>query len=201
MKKISPMKVLTTGEAAKHCGVHFRTVLRWIQQGRLRAFQLPGRGDHRIQVEDFMEFLQSHGMPIPPEFRDRTRQAIVIDDDPVASRRVEKILDDLGFQVHTAGVAFEAGAKLRSLTPVLVVLDPSLPGLPGAEAIEFIRSDDRLRSARVLVLGSLSKKEQATLLEGGADAVLAKDVAVEEIGRELDALFQGSSVRLDRPRA
>ncbi len=40
--------VLTTGEAARICGVNFRTVLRWIDRGLLPAYKLPGRGDRRV---------------------------------------------------------------------------------------------------------------------------------------------------------
>ena len=35
--------VLTTGEAARYCDVNFRTVIRWIEKGYLKAYKLPGR--------------------------------------------------------------------------------------------------------------------------------------------------------------
>ncbi len=60
---------LTTGDIAKLCGVNFRTVIRWIQRGHLKAFQLPGRGDNRVQVADFIEFLNENNMPIPEELQ------------------------------------------------------------------------------------------------------------------------------------
>lgn len=59
------MRMLTTGEIAQHCGVNARTVIRWIKRGYLNAYQLPGRGDNRVAVEDFVNFLKAHDMPIP----------------------------------------------------------------------------------------------------------------------------------------
>ena len=62
-------RILTTGEIAEYCGVNFRTVIRWIKRGHLEAYQLPGRGDNRIKVEDFIHFLDEHKMPIPDDLR------------------------------------------------------------------------------------------------------------------------------------
>lgn len=55
----------TTGAVARHCGVHLRTVLRWIERGEIQAFQLPGRGDHRVASADLAVFLRRHGIPLP----------------------------------------------------------------------------------------------------------------------------------------
>jgi len=62
-------RTLTTGEIARYCGVNFRTVIRWIKRGYLNAFQLPGRGDNRVEVEDFLIFLKKNNIPIPEEFQ------------------------------------------------------------------------------------------------------------------------------------
>lgn len=60
-------QALTTGEAAKYCGVNFRTVIRWIERGHLDAYKLPGRGDNRIPVDTFVDFLRKNDMPVPEE--------------------------------------------------------------------------------------------------------------------------------------
>jgi excisionase family DNA binding protein len=64
-------RTLTTGEIAHYCGVNFRTVIRWIKRGYLNAFQLPGRGDNRVEVGDFLAFLERHNIPIPEELQDK----------------------------------------------------------------------------------------------------------------------------------
>jgi len=64
---VTDKQALTTGEAAKYCGVNFRTVIRWIERGHLDAYKLPGRGDNRIPVDTFVDFLRQNDMPVPDE--------------------------------------------------------------------------------------------------------------------------------------
>lgn len=53
---------ISVGYIAKHCGVSNTTVLRWIENGRLQAFRLPG-GHHRIDWKDLETFLEKYHMP------------------------------------------------------------------------------------------------------------------------------------------
>jgi excisionase family DNA binding protein len=54
---------LTTGIVARHCGVSKVTVLRWIEQGELTAFRLPGN-QNRIHRDDFYAFAAKYNIPI-----------------------------------------------------------------------------------------------------------------------------------------
>lgn len=56
-------KSLTTGEVAKRCRVTHGTVLRWIQEGYLEAYQLPS-GHKRITEKAFREFLRKWKFPV-----------------------------------------------------------------------------------------------------------------------------------------
>lgn len=70
-------QALTTGEAAKYCGVNFRTVIRWIDRGHLGAYKLPGRGDNRIPINGFVDFLRKNDMPIADELLSSDRQLLL----------------------------------------------------------------------------------------------------------------------------
>ena len=54
---------LTTGAVARQCGVSKVTVLRWIEEGNLAAFRLPG-GQNRILRDDFFSFAARHHIPV-----------------------------------------------------------------------------------------------------------------------------------------
>ncbi len=198
MNRIERKRVLTTGEVAKYCGVHFRTVLRWIKRGQLRAFQLPGRGDNRVEVEDFLTFLRAHNLPIPDEFFDRSRQALIVEDDAAMARTIERALKKLGFETHIASDGLQAGALLRDLTPALVTLDLKMAGLGGMNVLEFIRNDEHLRNTKVLVISGMPRKELEKALSTGADDFLAKPFQPNELNEKVESLFQGSLLRLDR---
>lgn len=70
-------QVLTTGEAAKYCGVNFRTVIRWIDKGHLDAYKLPGRGDNRIPINSFVDFLRKNDMPVADELLSNDRRLLL----------------------------------------------------------------------------------------------------------------------------
>ncbi len=54
---------LSTGAIAAHCGVSKVTVLRWIEKGELKAFQLPS-GQNRVHRDNFQEFTKKYGIPV-----------------------------------------------------------------------------------------------------------------------------------------
>jgi len=54
---------ITTGTVAKYCGVSKVTVLRWIKNGILTAFKIPG-GHNRIHQDEFNVFAAKHNIPI-----------------------------------------------------------------------------------------------------------------------------------------
>tara|TARA_B100001250_G_scaffold366750_2_gene348340 strand:- start:1051 stop:1602 length:552 start_codon:yes stop_codon:yes gene_type:complete len=76
--KVKEKQALTTGEVAKYCGVNFRTVIRWIERGHLDAYKLPGRGDNRIPVESFVDFLTSNNMPVPDELNEASHKMVML---------------------------------------------------------------------------------------------------------------------------
>jgi excisionase family DNA binding protein len=114
---------LTTGEIAELCGVNFRTVIRWIHRGHLRAFQLPGRGDNRVPVEHFVEFLQTNDMPIPPEIRADARTVLLVGFDDTILQRARAVLKSDGLDVVAAASEFGAGLEAGRGAPVAAVID------------------------------------------------------------------------------
>lgn len=201
MHSTTAKRVLTTGEIAKYCGVHFRTVLRWIKRGQLPAFQLPGRGDNRVEVDDFLNFLREHNLPIPEEFIEQKRRVLIVEDEAPVARSIRRALDKAGYETHVATDAFEAGSLLRDLVPAVITLDLRMPGASGMKVIEHIRGDDRLTETRILVVSGLSAKELDKALKAGADDVLAKPFKGKELLEKVDALISTIGRPKPRPRA
>lgn len=54
---------LTPRVVAGYCQVSKSTVMKWIKDGRLQAFRLPG-GHYRVDEEDFKSFLERHKMSL-----------------------------------------------------------------------------------------------------------------------------------------
>lgn len=175
-------ETLTTGEAAKWCGVSFRTVLRWIERGELAAYKLPGRGDARIKIADFVEFLNRHQMPVPDELRSGGKPRIlVVDDEPEVTRLMERALTGEGYEVACVHDGFSAGAKLATFEPHLITLDLKMPGLGGLQVIQLIRGLEVARHARILVISGMSRQDLERAIQAGADDALEKPIATPEL--------------------
>lgn len=177
---MSTKKVLTTGEIAEHCGVNFRTVIRWIERGQLESYKLPGRGDNRVSVDEFLRFLTSNNMPVPDEFADNRRSVLVVDDDRPMASAIARLLTSHGYDVDTANDGFQAGTKLQSLQPKLMTLDLSMPGLDGFQVLEFVRSQ-YTPALRILVVSALDEQQLSRAAAAGADAVMSKPFSNEKL--------------------
>lgn len=181
-------KVLTTGEIAKACGVNLRTVARWIERGHLKAFQLPGRGDNRVELADFLAFLKAHQMPVPPEFQENARRVLVVEDDPDVSGVIERLLKRAGFEVRTAADGFAAGALLGTFLPTVATVDLRMAGLSGLEVIRQIRANPRLQGVKILVVSAMVQADLEAALKAGADDVLAKPFDGERLLEKVNRL-------------
>ena len=167
-------RVLTTGEIAQYCGVNFRTVIRWIQKGHLKAYQLPGRGDNRVEIHDFLNFLREHDMPIPEEFKEYLKRIIIVDDDESMASNIQRTLRRAGFETIVASDGFQAGTLTESFSPRLMTLDLSMPGLSGMDVLRFIRTSEQLKYLKVLVVSAMPRENLDQALAAGADDVLEK---------------------------
>lgn len=181
---------LTTGDIAKLCGVNFRTVIRWIQRGHLKAFQLPGRGDNRVQIADFIEFLNENNMPIPEELQPSARRVLIVEGDEKTSARMDKALTGAGYETRIAGDGFSAGALVSSFDPMVMIVDVGMKGIDGDQAIGLVRGDARLSLAKIIAVtsASTSKKKRDELRAAGADEVFNRPVRVADLVATVSAL-------------
>lgn len=182
-------KVLTSGDVAKLCNVNFRTVLRWIERGDLSAYKLPGRGDSRIRIDDFLEFLADHQMPVPEGFHPDQRKVLVVDDEAHMARSIRRVLMKEKYEVKIANDGFRAGTYLGTFAPSVVTLDLQMPGLSGFDVLSFIRQTSGLEKVRILVVSGLDEDALKEALSAGADDYLAKPFRNEELAAKVNSLM------------
>lgn len=113
-------------------------------------------------------------------------RVLVVDDDPILRRAIEKVLAREGFDVFTAEDAAPALATAAAKQPDLAVVDYNMPtcGLTVVRELKARYGD----SIFVAVLtGEDSEQMRARCLGAGADAVLIKPIAPTELRRRLVA--------------
>jgi len=182
-------QILTTGEIAKYCGVNFRTVIRWIERGRLRAYQLPGRGDNRVTVEDFIDFLKENHMPIPDDFAQRERRVLIVESDPTLARQVESTLQQSGYMTSIAADGFAAGSMLGTFRPSVMLLDLRIPGLSADDVVTFIRRASGQERIKVVIVSNETTESRPM---SGADAYLLRPFSNEELVEKVNGLLEAS---------
>lgn len=172
------MKTLTSGDIANYLDVTQRTVIRWINSGQLKGFKLPGRGNNRIQVVDFIKFLKNNAMPIPDQLQHELNPVsvniLLIDDESAVLRAMTRALKPLNLKVYSAADGFHAGLLLQQLHPAIVVLDLNMPGMDGFAVIRYIRDEQKNSNIRILVVSALADQQLDHAIAIGADAVLSK---------------------------
>jgi excisionase family DNA binding protein len=188
-----PERLLTTGEIAEYCQVSRVTVFQWIKKHQIPAFSTPG-GHYRVKLSDFRSFLEKYHMPVDLAFFDQFRERIlVVDDDPDVVDFITRALNGERQQnrvVQTAGDGFEAGLKIASFNPHLVVLDLMMPGLDGFKVCEQVKSDPETRHIKVLVVTGFGSEENIErAIAKGADGYLLKPLSVEQLQNRVEALL------------
>lgn len=191
------MKTLKPSEIAQYCDVHQRTVSRWIANGQLKGHKLPGRGNYRVLVEDFISFLHKQHMPMPdmflqPELEQSAAQKkriLIIDDEAAMRNAVRRALQTTQHDLISAQDGFQAGVKIIAEKPDLIILDLSMPGLDGFDVIRFIRQRPDLTALKILVLSGLAPTELAESVNLGADDALAKPFDNSELLCKVNTLL------------
>jgi DNA-binding response OmpR family regulator len=117
--------------------------------------------------------------------------AFIIEDDVLVLPIYQAAIQDALYEVF----AFQNGAsaleQLNVMNPVLVILDMRLPGVPGINILQMIKSEERFENTRVIVVSA-----DTTLTEyirEKADLVLLKPVGYNQL-RELAARLRPEDI-------
>ncbi|MFQ5887020.1 MAG: two-component system response regulator, partial [Anaerolineae bacterium] len=115
----------------------------------------------------------------------------IVDDEPSVVEFIERALSEVGegYRFERASDGYEAGLKVASFEPNLVILDLVMPRVDGFEVCRRIKSDPETLGTKVLVVtGYPEEVERAK--ESGADDYLVKPLRVEELREKVRNLMR-----------
>jgi len=113
---------------------------------------------------------------------------LLVEDSKFLRIATERSITKAGYQVISAGDGEEAVAQATAKLPDLVILDMLLPKLSGPEVLQKLKANPVTARIPVLVLSSLSQKNEEKLLQEGATAFLEKGPLLENPSLLLKAI-------------
>ena len=105
--------------------------------------------------------------------------AFIIDDNRDITELFATSLQAADFETETFVEGGAALKRLQESTPSVIVLDLHLPDIPGMEILETIRTDDRLRGSRVIVV--TGEQQMSKSVERMADLILLKPISFDQL--------------------
>jgi PleD family two-component response regulator len=105
--------------------------------------------------------------------------ALIVEDDRDIAALFRHVLDIAGYRTEIAMHGRDAVDRLKMGRPDIVLLDLSLPGIPGPKILERMRADERLRDVPVIVVTAHSHLADSLPVE--PDLVLLKPVNLNQL--------------------
>jgi excisionase family DNA binding protein len=181
--------LFTVHTASAYCRVTPRTIINWIEAGHIPCYRTVG-GHRRINRTDLETFMKEKGIPIPvTDGKDSERKRVlVVDDDPIIVETLVMGLaeDEHNYEVESAMDGFEAGLKVQSFKPHVVILDIMMPGIKGYEVCRMIKENPETKDTKVIVLSAyLDKDKFEKMVENGADICFVKPLPLPMLKKEV----------------
>lgn len=115
-----------------------------------------------------------------------TAKVLLVEDSKFLRIANERALSKAGYQVSTAADGQEALQAARDKQPDIILLDMLLPKISGPQVLKTLKADPFTANIPVVVLTSLSQKNEEKLLQEGAAAYFEKSAL--ELDKSSDRL-------------
>jgi two-component system alkaline phosphatase synthesis response regulator PhoP/two-component system response regulator RpaA len=120
-----------------------------------------------------------------------TANILVIEDDEIVARTIERSLRGNEFRVSLASSGVEGLKSARRRPPDLVILDIIMPGMDGYTVCREMRNDPILEEVPILFLTAKAKDEDKIAgFKAGADDYLSKPFNIDELVLRVRAILR-----------
>jgi two-component system, cell cycle response regulator DivK len=115
---------------------------------------------------------------------------LVVDDSPDSREMLAEYLAFRQFPVSTAGSGEEAIAVASRVCPDVILMDLSMPGIGGWEAIRQLKADPRTRKILIVAAsGHAFAPERKLAREAGCDGFIVKPYDITMLGDALESIL------------
>jgi len=189
-------RIYTTVDVAKLCKVSLRTVIRWVDEGKLGSFRTPG-GHRRVRETDLHQFMTRFKIPFVIASKSEAKKILVIDDEGSLEGMLQQVLrrsSDL-YEITLSRDLLESAVRVGLLLPDLVIISSARKM---QETQRFIKALERIpetRDIRILVFGFSSPgTKMQSLVSSEMLTVVGEPLSIETLRPHLlGFLFAGDS--------
>jgi len=173
--------IFTTHEAADICKAHLTSIINWITEGKLKAYNTPG-GHRRIKEADLISFMKEYNIPIPVNLKSGPKLILIVDDDAEARNELKDALGKNNFELDFASDGFEAGRKIYKRKPDLILLDFRMPGMDGFGVCQVLKKDQETNRIPIIAITVLNSDEDiARIKKCGVFAYVQKPFDIKNL--------------------
>jgi len=178
---VTPPSLLRLSQLARFWEVNARTLMTWIEQGRLAAIRSPGN-HYRVRVADVRAFCEREGRPVPPFVAPAQRRVVTA----VAALRNTKLP---GVVVEAHGDPYGAIVASAHETTALLVLPASAAHFDTAAAVAALRRVRSASSMAIVVVGAPPARASALLAAGATRVLPRRGARPDDLPRVLRELL------------
>jgi CheY-like chemotaxis protein len=120
------------------------------------------------------------------------KKILIVDDDSVTLKMLEKILLSAGYWVAKATNGKEALYIADDFFPDLIILDIMMPVMDGTEAMEKLKKNPRTKNIPVIFLSSLITKKDELRKFAKSKGYLAKPIEREKLLKKIEQVLKKS---------
>jgi excisionase family DNA binding protein len=185
--KVSQLNVFTTGQIAHITSVATRTVVKWIESGRLKGYKIPGSNHTRVVLNDLIEFMQANGFPTSELAALAVAQVLLVTQDrDVISGLQRESNSEFPFRLVTveSGDSFEVGSETASFKPDCIVIDFEQPC-----AVSLCAAIRRRPAFAETILIALAPSDRRSIAQSAINEVVRRPFDVTALARRIHRLI------------
>ncbi len=118
------------------------------------------------------------------------KKILLIDNDRVFLLRLEKLLDQAGYQVETAGDGLVALDILKTFTPDAIFTDLVMPNIDGRTLCRIIRGMETLKDTPIIFITAALEEDLSDLFQVAVNACIVKGTFSETAENVIKVLKQ-----------
>lgn len=124
--------------------------------------------------------------------RNKMKSILLVEDDPYITEIYAIKLKEFGYAVEIAVDGQECLKKIEEKKPDLLLLDIVLPNIDGWEILRKIKSNEKLKDLKVIILSNLGQKEEVEkgLKLGAAKFLIKAHFTPSEVVKEIRKILK-----------